>query len=180
MPLPQISLEEMPKHPKLMAGLLALAKRETNMEGFLFYFDKGNMAGVHPKYVKVGAPKEVNISSKLRSQMQAHYDKGEEPQWNALAEKAESEVRFLILPTVRKFYKTEGYVRPMLESNLKKAVKLLGIEAPQQAGLMDCLVAFHTGGDTAGIKKLGPFLKKAKIMIEVKIIMNNLKKAGLI
>lgn len=176
-----LKLEEIKKDNKVMAALIKFCQKEHNVENILFYFDKGNMAGVHPKYVAAGSPKEVNIASKTRKILQEAFDKQDESAWNKKIDDAKEEIYSLITRDIlSRFYLTEDYLLPQLEAQTTKAAKLLGIDAKHHKELVKCLVIFHTKGDSTGKKKLGEFLKKAKIDIEVKIVMQNLKKQGLV
>jgi hypothetical protein len=176
----KLKLAEIQKDKKLMGAFLQFAKDEHALENVTFYFDKGNMAGVHPKYIRVGAPKQINISSGVRSNLQKHYDNNDESAWDEELEKAKDEIFGFLSRLVTSFHFTEPYIRMMLADGTAKAAKVLGIDKKHHEKLIDCLVLFHTGKVPAGKKKLGEFLKKAKIQIEVDIVLENLKKQGLI
>lgn len=177
----RLNVDQIKKNAKLMAALLKFAKKEYNDENILFYFDKGNMAAVHPKYVAVGAKRSINISSRTRKTLQENFDQKDESKWKKNIDTAKTEVgRLINTDILARFYKTEDYLQPQLEAQTTKAAKVLGIDKKHHKELINCLVLFHTKGPGPGKKKLGEFLKKSKIDIEVKIVMDNLKKQGLV
>jgi hypothetical protein len=55
-------IDEMKKDAKLFSLLMAFSIKQKTDENILFYFDKGNMGGLFPKYIKAGAPKEINCN----------------------------------------------------------------------------------------------------------------------
>ena len=63
--MPPISVQTV-KNQFFLKELLEFIKKEHADENFLFLFDKSSNEAIYNKYIKVGSPKEVNISSALR------------------------------------------------------------------------------------------------------------------
>ena len=147
--------EQIKKNAKLTMALIKFGKKEYTQENIMYYFDKGNMAGVHPKYIKSGAPRMVNVSSRNREMMQKAFDANNEKEWAKWNKKGKD------------------------EKNLAKAVKVLGIDAKHKAGIIDVMVAYKMKGASAAKKALGPLLKKAQMKVEVEKVLANLKKIGM-
>lgn len=177
-------IDEMKKDPKLFALLMAFSIKQKTDENILFYFDKGNMGGLFPKYIKAGAPKEINIDSKLRTRMTTAFNTKNEADFKKDLVIAKKECLSLCSQIINGFKATPEYkfleAREAAEKNAAKAMKVLGISNAGKDKLLDAIAYLKIGNAAAGKKCLEQLAAAEKMQEKADMIMKNLKASGLI
>lgn len=177
-------IDDMKKDVKVFAKLIEFSKKEKTDENILFYYDKGNMDGVFPKYIKAGSPKEINIAGELRKKLTDAFTAKNQADFEKHLKTAKTVCQGLCDQIVNRFKTTTEYLfmeaRDKAEGNAAKAIKVLGISSRGKDLLVDA-IAWAKIKKTAEAKKCLESLAKAEKMQEkADVILKNLASAGLI
>ena len=181
------SLAEVKADAKLLAFVLAGAKRLHSDENVLFFFAKGNPEGLYPKYISSKSPQQINIDTKVKSACDklATAEDWKNAAWPKLFDAARAEVDGLFLTDIRpKLLKTKEYAEYIrVNAAVKKAgdpakiAKLLGIGDVTK--LKKALEA-RAKGDTKGADKLlDEIAKEEKLKDRAAALWKSLEKSGL-
>jgi hypothetical protein len=177
-------MDDVKKDAAIFGKLLAFAIKEKNEENILFYFDKGNMAALFPKYIKTGAPKEINIDSKLRDKLENAFNAKKEPDFMKAVVDAKNVCHGLAVDIWRRYQLTAEYkfiiARRAAEKNAAKAMKVLGISAGGKDLLLDAIAYGKIKNNAEALKKLDELAKKEKLKAKNDQILKNLAASGLI
>ncbi|GEM_PF-1741178 len=177
-------LDDLKKNATLFGMLLKFSIKEQTDENILFYFDKGNMAGIYPKYIKSGAPKEINIAAPLRTELTAAFTAKDEAAFKVAQEKARVAIAKLSEQIIDRFKASNEYkfmlARTAAEQNAAKAMKVLGISAKGKDLLLDGIAYLAIGKKTDSAKQLTALAKQEKLNDNAEAIMKSLKAAGLL
>jgi hypothetical protein len=183
MPTPQ-TLEDVKANPKMMAAFLAYSKRRQTLNEVLFYFDKGNAAGIYPKYIDSKSPQAANLSSVVTDPADELAGKGDfaNPKWAEILKKGKDEIAhavgtdvgmgFIASPEYKDYLKKEKMGDPT------KAAKVLGIKDVKK--LTKAMEAAATGNKKEAEKLLGELAKAEKLAQKAADMLKALEKAGLV
>lgn len=183
--MPQLpnSFDDFKKNAKLNAALMLHMKKGHTLENFKFYFDKGNAAGIYPKYLGPNAKEEVNIQGKLIRAARALGEAGDfdNAMWPKIIEQAKKEVNQLCKSDVfPRFYASEEYKNYCKKEKMgdpKKAAKILGISNLKL--LTSAMEEAAVGNREEAEKHLTKLLKEEKMKEKAAVILKQLEKAGL-
>lgn len=177
-------LDDWKKNATLFGMLLKFSIKEKTDENILFYFDKGNMAAIYPKYIKSGAPKEINIASPLQTALTEAFNAKDEAAFKAAQEKARAAIAKLSEQIIDRFKASTEYkfmvARTGAEKNAAKAMKVLGISAKGKDLLLDGIAYLAIGKKTDASKKFADLAKQEKLKDNAEAIMKSLKASGLL
>lgn len=183
MPAPA-TLEDVKANPKMMAAFLAYSKRRHTLNEVLFYFDKGNAAGIYTKYIDPKSPQAANLSGPVLNPAKELADKGDfaNPKWQAILQAGKNEIAgavgtdvglgFIASPEYKDYLKKEKMGDPT------KAAKVLGIKDVKK---LTAAMQAAAGGDKKQAEKLLVELAKSeKLAAKAADMMKALEKAGLV
>ena len=117
------TLETLSKSGHLGALLLTYMRKDHSERSYEFYFSHEGNEDKFKKYIKTGAPKEVNIPGKVRKALEAQAERGEWSQMNANLARAKEWVGGAISSILIPFSDTEGYTRWWVTKNEKLTPK---------------------------------------------------------
>jgi hypothetical protein len=172
------------KDAKLCAALMGYMNRTYSIESFKFYYDKGNAAGIYPKYIEDKAPLQVNIKAKTKkaADLLAKTGDFDNKAWEKIISKAKEEVQDMCrLDVFPEFYKSkeyQDYCKKEKMGDPKKAAKVLGISNIKL--LTQAMEAAATGDDKEAKKLLEKLAKEEKIKSDYEAMIKALEKANLI
>jgi hypothetical protein len=165
--------------PALVAAYQKFTTRVHMAESFSFWFDKGNNEAKYEKYIKKGAPKEVNLAHTLVEKFDALAAKKDYNAMNPLFVEARGEVKGMLDPRMPEFLNSpeyDAYVLVKKAGNIKKALTLLGVTGPNAVAMEKLLKEYAVGTPA---EKLAVKAKMAKIAKAEQITLA-LKNAGLV
>jgi hypothetical protein len=177
------SLEDIKADPKMMAAYLAYSKRRYTDNEVLFYFDKGNAAGIYPKYLDPKSSKAANISAKVTDPAKELADKDDfgNAKWKGIIEAGKKEVASALTGDIVKFVESpeyKSYLRKEKMGDPKKAAQILGITNVKK--LTEAMEAAADGDKREAEKLLGELVKSEKLIARAADMMKALEKAGLV
>jgi hypothetical protein len=167
-----------------MAAFLAYSKRRDTLNEVLFYFDKGNAAGIYPKYFVPTSSQAANLSAKVVAPAKELADKNDfaNPKWPAILDAAKREIveavgtdiglGFIASPEYKEFLIKEKMGDPT------KAAKVLGIKDVKK--LTAAMVATAGGDKKLGEKLFADLAKSEKLAAKAADMIKALEKAGLV
>lgn len=177
-------IDDMKKNAKAFAMLIEFSKKEKTDENILFYYDKGNMDGLFPKYIKDGAPKEINIAGALRKKLTEAFNSKNKAEFDKHLKTAKTECQKLCDQIVNRFTVTPEYMfmeaRVKAEGNAAKAIKVLGITSRGKDMLVDAIAWAKIKKPAEAKKCLEALAKSEKLAEKADILLKNLASAGLI
>lgn len=194
MPVPTLDqLRKMPmadikKDAKLGGALMRYMKGKHCEENFLFYFAKGDPMALYDRFIKSGAPMEVNLDSKLTKAAAQIASAGDAKMMQKVIDqgkkKADAMIRSDTMPGFLKSKEFKEYAEPIMradaeksvQSNVNKACKVLGISDKKL--LSDAMVEMKLGNKKTAEKLLADLAKKEKIKDKAKDMIKTLEKAG--
>ena len=185
------------KNPNLNALLMQYMQATHTDENWSFYFDKGNNEARYLKFIKVGAPKQVNIDSSLRGKMDALAAKRDWPNMTALMTQAREVIEDLVdkdvMPRFDASPAYKGYLaRVAAEKKLRdqlakvrKALSILGIQEGLVAALIPVLAEYAaaapgTPAKTAALIKMNKAARLSMDLTKANNMIAGLKSSGLI
>jgi hypothetical protein len=183
MPNPQ-TLEDVKANPKMMAAFLAYSKRRHTLNEVLFYFDKGNAAGIFPKYIDPKSAQAASVSNNVTDPATELAGKGDfdNPKWQQIIKTAKDEMvhavgtdvslGFVASPEYKDYLKKEKMGDPT------KAAKLLGIKDVKK--LTRAMEEAAMGNKKEAEKLLAELAKAEKLSAKAADIMKALEKSGLV
>ena len=116
----EFKIDDAKKDGKLFVLLLQFSKKEFTDENLMFYFDKGNMKGIHPKYIAASAKKQVNLPYKLQTELEDHFAKSDEAKYKKVLAKAKDEIGSLCSQIIIRFSRAEPYQYYKAEKSIAK------------------------------------------------------------
>jgi hypothetical protein len=182
MPAPE-TLEDIKADAKMMAAYLAYSKRLYTDNEVLFYFDKGNAAGIYPKYIDPDGQKPANIDSKtirLAKELADNKDFNN-PKWKEIITGGKREVAKQLTGDIGNFVSSKEYklyLRKEKMGDPAKAAKVLGIKDVKK--LTKAMEAMVDDDKQEGQKLLGELAKTEHLVAKVADMMKALEKAGLV
>ncbi len=178
------SFDDFKKNAKLNAALMLHMKKGYTLENFLFYFDKGNAAGIYPKYLAPNAKAEVNIPGDLSKAARklGEADDFDNPIWPKIIARAKKEINSMCVKDVfPRFYQSDEYKNYCKKEKMgdpKKAAKLLGISNLKL--LTSAMEEAAVGNTKEAEKLLTKLLKEEKMKEKAAVLLQQLEKAGLL
>lgn len=177
------SLEDIKADAKMMAAYLAYSKRRYTDNEVLFYFDKGNAAGIYPKYIDPKGQKPANINSKTTAQAKELADNNDfgNAKWKSIIEAGKREVASSLTGDIGKFIDSpeyKSYLRKEKMGDPKKAAQILGITNVKK--LTEAMETAADGNKREAEKLLGELAKSEKLIARAADMMKALEKAGLV
>ena len=192
-----LKLSEVGKNAALNAKLQQFMVASHTDENWSFFWDKGNNEARYLKFIKPGAPKEVNIDSALRGRLN---DLATQKKWGDMTadmQKAREAVedlvdmdvmpRFEVSPVYKSFVAqraAETKLKAQLDK-VKKAVKILGIQEAAVAALIPSLAEYHAAvvgspEKAAALRKMNAAAKLSMDITKANNLIAGLKASGLI
>lgn len=182
MPAPE-TLAQIKANPKMMAAYLAYSKRRYTENEVLFYFDKGNAAGVYPKYIDPKSSKAANLSAKVVTPAKELADKDDfnNPKWKKILEDGKDEVGDALTGDIGTFVESPEYKKYLRQEKMgdpTKAAKMLGIKDVKK--LTKAMEEMADGNKPEGLKLLTELAKTEKLIAKAADMMKALEHAGLV
>jgi hypothetical protein len=177
------TLEDIKADAKMMAAYLAYSKRRYTDNEVLFYFDKGNAAGIYPKYLDSKSSKAVNINSKVIREAKELADKDDfgNAKWKGIIEMGKKEVAKALSGDIGSFIDSpeyKSYLKKEKMGDPNKAAKVLGIKNVKK--LTEAMEVAADGDKQEGQRLLGELAKSEKLIARAADMMKALEKAGLV
>jgi hypothetical protein len=177
------SLEDIKADSKMMAAYLAYSKRRYTDNEVLFYFDKGNAAGIYPKYIDPKSQKAANLSGKVVTPAKELADKDDfgNAKWKGIIATGKKEVSDALTGDIGSFISSpeyKGYLKKEKMGDPSKAAKVLGIKNVKK--LTEAMEATANGDKQEGQRLLGELAKQEKLIARAADMMKALEKAGLV
>jgi len=177
------NLADLNKDPNLLMAAMNFAEKEFNAENIMFYFDKGNAAGIYPKYIDPKGQKPANINSKTTAQAKELADKDDfnNPKWKDIIKAGKTEVAKALTGDIVVFVESpeyKSYLRKEKMGDPKKAAQILGITNVKK--LTEAMEAAAEGNKREAETLLGELVKSEKLIARAADMMRALEKAGLV
>jgi hypothetical protein len=183
MPTPK-TLEDVKADPKMMAAFLAYSKRRHCLNEVLFYFDKGNAAGIYPKYIDPKSPQAANLTDKVANPAKELAAKGDfaNPKWAEILQMGKEEMVGHVGADVGLGFiasvEYKDYLKKEKMGDPTKAAKVLGIKDVKK--LTRAMEEAAVGNKKEAEKLLGELAKAEKLAQKAADMIKALEKAGLV
>jgi len=187
MPLPTPTMSMITSDSQLRNLLYSYLKQTFAEENFEFYFSTEGNRVKYQKYIRTGAPKEINITYDTRARLQQLAENGQWAQMNALMKVAKAEIgRLMSDDSLPKLQKTDEYSRWWVAKNKKltdkgtKAFDLLkkNLGIGKKEADLKALMLIVEGGRTAADRKAAyeKVNKMLKLLVKAETLF---RRAGL-
>jgi hypothetical protein len=177
------TLADIKNDPKVMGAYLAYAKRRITLNEVLFFFDKGNAAGIYPKYLDKKSANAANVSSAVTDPAKVLADANDfaNPKWAGIIQAGKIEVGQALqadVPTFLKSPEYKAYLRKEKMGDPSKAAKLLGIKDVKK--LTAAMEEIAAGNKAVAERLFADLIKAEKMKQKAADVMKALEKSGLV